>query len=87
MFCVYILQSQKDLSYYVGHTDCLERRIEEHNKGKNKYTRARAPWKLVFKELYNTRGEAMKRECEIKRKKSRKCIELLINPIDWNVPI
>ena len=37
------------------------------------------PWKIVYKEKYNTKSEAMKREYEIKRKKSRKYIESLIN--------
>ena len=62
MFFVYILQSQKDLSFYVGQTDNIERRIVEHNSSKNKYTKNKVPWKLVYKEFFVTRGEAMKRE-------------------------
>jgi len=36
------------------------------------------PWKLIFNEEYSTKSEALKREREIKRKKSRKYIEKLI---------
>ena len=34
-FFVYILQSQTNLSFYKGTTDDLERRLSEHNAGKN----------------------------------------------------
>ena len=40
------------------------------------------PWKLVYKEEYRTRTEALKREREVKKKKSRKYIEFLINSSD-----
>ena len=43
-----------------------------------KYTRRDKPWKLVYIENYKTRSAAMKRELEIKRKKSKKFIEALI---------
>jgi predicted GIY-YIG superfamily endonuclease len=33
MYFVYILKSKKDESLYVGYTNCIERRLEEHNKG------------------------------------------------------
>ncbi|OGF25647.1 hypothetical protein A2303_01150 [Candidatus Falkowbacteria bacterium RIFOXYB2_FULL_47_14] len=77
-YVVYILQSKKDLSYYIGHTDNPERRIEEHNRGKDKYTKSKIPWTLVRKEFFDTRGEAMTRENQIKRKKSRKYIDWLV---------
>jgi putative endonuclease len=78
MFYVYILQSKKDKSYYIGQTDNLERRLEEHNRGKNIYTKGKAPWTLVYKEFFDTRAEAVKRESEIKKKKRRSYIEWLI---------
>ncbi len=43
-----------------------------------KYTRQEKPWKVVYVENYATRSAAMKRESEIKRKKSKKYIERLI---------
>ena len=33
-FYTYVLQSSKDLNFYVGYTNNLVKRIEEHNKGK-----------------------------------------------------
>jgi putative endonuclease len=78
MFFEYILQSLISSRYYVGHTDEIARRVQEHNTGMAKYTRRDKPWKLVYVENYTTRSAAMKRELEIKRKKSKKYIEKLI---------
>jgi len=78
MFFVYIIQSQKQGTYYVGVTDNIERRLFEHNHGKSIYTRSKGPWVLVYQERHNSRSEAMKREFEIKSKKKRAYIERLI---------
>jgi putative endonuclease len=78
-FSVYILYSEKCDKYYVGHTEFLEGRIEEHNMGKGgAFSSSCSPWNYVYHEEYLTRSEAMKREKEIKNKKSRKYIEWLI---------
>ena len=78
MYVMYILQSITSGRYYIGHTDEVTRRLTEHNAGMSKYTRRDRPWKLVYKEDYLTRSGAMRRELEIKSKKSRKYIEKLI---------
>ena len=53
-------------------------RLLRHNGGRSKYTKAGLPWELVYAEYFLTRGEAVKREKAIKRRKSRKYIESLI---------
>jgi putative endonuclease len=79
-FHVYILYSEKCDKYYVGHTHSMDKRLFEHNHGKGgKFSVICAPWKLVYSELFGTRSEAMKREKEIKNRKSRKYIETLIS--------
>ena len=78
MFHVYIIQSEKTNRYYTGFTDNPERRLHEHNSGENPSTRNKGPWKLVYHESFETRSEAMKRECEIKSKKSSKSIQRII---------
>ena len=63
---VYILKCA-DTSLYTGITVDLERRLEEHSKGKGaKYTKHRGPFTVVFKERKETRGQALKREAAIK---------------------
>jgi putative endonuclease len=78
-FYVYIIESEVDGSYYVGHTGVLEDRLLRHNNMRSTYTSAKAPWKLVYTESYLSKAEAVKREREIKTKKSKKYIELLIS--------
>lgn len=68
----------KDGSLYTGWTTDLDKRVACHNAGKGaKYTRARRPVELVYFEQFQTREEAMRRECEIK-KLTRKQKEELI---------
>ena len=78
-FYVYILESLKNGRYYVGHTNNLEKRIKQHNEGKTKGNRYLAPFKLVYKEEFDNVTEARKREAYIKKQKSRKFIQNLIN--------
>ncbi len=74
----YILYSQKLNKYYVGSTSDLERRFDEHNRGKEKFTRTGIPWILVYKEAFENLKEARRREIYIKKQKSRKYVESLI---------
>jgi putative endonuclease len=78
-YCVYIIQSKVDGTYYVGQTEDVRRRLQWHNEGKSKYTKPKIPWEVMYVEEFNTRREAIRRERKIKRKKSRKYIEWLIN--------
>ena len=77
-YYVYILESQKDKTYYVGSTNNLKDRIERHNQGRVSYTKPRRPWKLVYSEEYPDRSGAAKKEYEIKKHKSKEFIEALI---------
>ncbi len=72
IYYVYIVQCVDD-TLYTGIATELERRIEEHNNSDRgaKYTRARRPVKLVYKEAFPNRSAASKREYEIKKKMSR----------------
>jgi len=63
---VYVLQCA-DETLYTGITNDLDRRMEEHECGSGaKYTRGRAPFKLLHTEACPTRSQALKREAEIK---------------------
>ena len=64
--------------YYVGSTSNIERRLSEHNIGKSNFTKKGIPWKLKYQESFDIKAEALKREKDIKKMKSRKYIEMLI---------
>ena len=80
-FFLYILRCS-DGSYYVGHTDVLEKRINEHIEGTfGGYTAPKRPIHLVYSCEFTTRDEAFERERQIKRW-SRAKKEALIR-VDW----
>ena len=79
LYTVYILQSEIDNSFYIGYTSNLYNRIAQHNSGMSHYTKRKLPWKLVYSEEYTTKTEAIKRELEIKKRKSKRYIYKLIN--------
>ena len=70
MYYVYILQSEQDASFYIGYTSDIERRLEEHNEGKSRYTSKKTPWQLVYFEKFEEKSDAIKREIFLKRQKS-----------------
>ncbi|MBN7773287.1 GIY-YIG nuclease family protein [Clostridium aminobutyricum] len=77
---VYIVQC-RDQSLYTGWTTDLEERLKTHN-GENggsaaKYTRGRRPVDLVYSEEFETKSEALKRECAIKRLTRKKKWDLI----------
>ncbi len=78
MYFTYIIYSKSIDRYYVGYTHDLKLRLERHNSGWSRSTKSGMPWELVYQEKFETKSEAIKRENEIKRKKSRKYIEGLI---------
>ena len=52
---------------YVGYTSDIKKRIKLHNLGKGaKFTRGRK-WKLIYKEKFNSKNEAISREYYIKK--------------------
>jgi len=65
---VYIIQSEVDQRFYCGHTYDLRRRIGYHNRGHNRSTRSRKPWRLIHAYLNYNRGDAMSLENRIKKR-------------------
>ena len=65
-FYVYMLECA-DGSYYVGHTDGLEKRIAAHEQGTIPgYTARRRPFSVVFVQDFETRTDAYERERQVK---------------------
>lgn len=63
---VYLLECV-DGTLYCGVTNDLDRRLAAHNAGKGaKYTAGRRPVKLVWSEPQPTRGDALRRELQVK---------------------
>jgi putative endonuclease len=72
-YCVYILRCADD-SFYIGVTNNLERRFEQHQAGIDPkcYTFKRRPLKVVHVERFSEVVYAINREKQLKRWSRRK---------------
>ena len=66
MYYVYILKSRKDGNLYIGSTNDLKRRLDEHNNGLVFSTKSRRPFELVYYEAYKSEKDARNREKNLK---------------------
>ena len=67
MFTVYIIQSEKTKDLYFGFTSDLEKRINDHNRGKNSSTKFGVPWLVIYTESYRSEKDARSRERTLKQ--------------------
>ncbi len=77
MYYAYVIQNLNGV-LYKGSTDNLERRIQQHNDGHRKWTKNKGPWKLVHKEGFNLKSDALKRERFFKSGKGRTLLKNMI---------
>ena len=66
MFYVYILRSKKDQDLYIGSTNDLRKRFQDHNAGLVFSTRRRTPFELIYYEAYKEEKDARDREHNLK---------------------
>jgi putative endonuclease len=79
MFTVYIIYSESLNKFYIGHTgDFMEERLRKHNSNHKGFTGGKGDWKIVFNQEFAEKSDAIKRELQIKKWKSRKKILELI---------
>jgi putative endonuclease len=78
-YYVYILQSEQDGTFYIGYSSNLESRLEKHNSSKTGYTSKKKPWRLVYKEFFDKKTDAIKREKFLKSQRNRAFYQKLID--------
>jgi len=78
MYCVYVLLSLKDNKFYIGFTSDLERRLREHNSGKNISAKSRLPLKLIYYETHLSKTDAMRRERYFKTTKGKSTLKQML---------
>ena len=66
MITVYAILSEVNGDIYVGMSKDAEKRLKEHNAGKNRYTKGLRPWKNLYRELQPDWEAARKREKYLK---------------------
>ena len=73
----YIVRCADD-TLYCGWTNHLSERVAAHNAGRGaKYTRSRRPVVLAYYEAFETKSEAMRRECQIKKMTRKEKLEMI----------
>ena len=78
MYHVYALYSPAYKKIYIGYSSNLGERLISHNSLATKgYTIKYRPWELVYKESFESKKQAMKREKQLKSAKGRAFI--------WNI--
>jgi len=78
MHTVYVLENQKDKSWYIGQTGNLKRRLEQHNSGVGGRTtklKEKGSWKLMYAEAYCDKRDALGRERFLKGGSGRKYLQ------------
>ena len=79
MFTVYVLHSQRFDKIYVGYTSDIEKRLFAHNHPSNKgWTKSFQPWKIIYREEFERKEEAMVREKQLKSSRGREFIRRTI---------
>ncbi len=76
---VYVIQSLQDGRLYKGISRNPYERLKQHNSGKTKSTKGFRPWKLIYKEQYETTQEARNREKYLKSGAGRAYLHNIIN--------
>ena len=77
-YYVYVLLSLKDNKFYIGLTNDLDRRLKEHEQGKNTSTAQRLPIKLIYFEGHLSKEDASKRETYFKTTKGRTTLKQIL---------
>ena len=76
-FYVYIIQSQKDGSFYKGFSENPLLRLAQHNNKESEFTSYKVPWVLVYVEEMTSKTEALKREKSLKKATKERVMALL----------
>ena len=76
MYYVYVLENKSER--YIGRTNNLRRRIQEHNAGKNLSTKSTANWKLIYYEAHLDFNDAKRREGYFKTSVGRRSLNRML---------
>lgn len=76
---LYALRNLVNSELYVGISQDVDKRIKEHNQGKNRYTKAFIPWSVFYTEPHQDYVSARKREKYFKNASGKKYLRKILN--------
>ena len=77
-YYVYVLESMKNGSLYVGYTKNLKERLGEHNQKRNRSTKTYAPWHMIHIEAYRNIDDARRRERYLKTSQGSRLLKRML---------
>ncbi|HSL87254.1 MAG TPA: GIY-YIG nuclease family protein [Bacteroidales bacterium] len=81
-FYLYAIVCHKESRIYVGISQNVERRIQEHNSGKVSSTKYYAPWVLFYKEVAGKATEARKLEKHYKSAAGKRKLHKILKSLN-----
>ena len=75
---VYVIESVSDQTWYTGMALNPERRLAEHNAGKNRFTKGHRPWKNIYLEEHENWQQARMREKYLKSAAGKKWLKKIL---------
>ena len=83
-YYIYLLQSLKNDTLYIGFTENLRKRLQEHNRGLNFSTKPFKPWKLIHYEAYLNEKDARRREKYLKTSQGSRLLKRMLKEYFYN---
>jgi putative endonuclease len=80
VFYVHVLKSQRDSTLYIGLTEDLARRLQQHHRGHGHSTKAKRPYVVLLSEAFETREAARDREKYYKSGFGREILKASFTP-------
>ena len=68
VYRVYVIQNREG-KFYIGVSNDVGRRVEQHNSGQSRWTKGHGPWTIVWQSGELPLSEARKLENRLKRQK------------------
>lgn len=76
-YYIYVILTERN-TLYCGYTDDVEKRFEKHKSGEGaKYTKSNKPIKVVYKQKFPTKSDAMRAEYKFKKLKKDKKLSVI----------
>lgn len=77
-YYIYILESLKNNSLYVGYTNNIKKRLREHNCGLNFSTKPYQPWHIIHIEAYRNEKDVKRREKYLKNSQGVRLLKRML---------
>ncbi len=78
MYYVYVLLSLKDKKFYIGFSEDINKRLADHNAGRNASTKPRRPFEVIYYEAHLNKEDALRREAYFKTTKGKSTLRQML---------